>query len=133
MTADNNNNDANSVTFSPETKASESSLAEQSLTAIEEGVPPASSRRIFRHSESSRLSLISKQYDIRGEGHLDETEQKMRSMDRHGRGYLSNEQVYHILQDQSRMQQALLTAKRLLILFAVLLLILAVANIGEFY
>jgi hypothetical protein len=109
------------VTFSPDTK-------EEREQSIEEGIP--SSSRQLRHAESSRLSMVSKQYDIRGEGHLDETERKMREMDREGRGYISNEQVYNILQEQSRMQKALLTAKRLLILFAALLLILAVANIG---
>lgn len=111
-----------SITFSPETK--------DENTAIEEGIPPTSNSRSLRHCESSRLSMVSKQYDIRGEGHLDETEQKMRAMDVEGRGFISNEQVYTILQDQSRMEKTLTTAKRLLILFAVLLLILAVANIG---
>lgn len=110
------------VTFSPDTKEE----------TMEEGIPTTStsSNRQLRHAGSSRLSLVSKQYDIRGEGHLDETEQKMRAMDREGRGYVPNEQVYQILQDQSRMQASLKAAKRLLILFAVLLVILAVANIG---
>ena len=58
--------------FLPDTK-------EQSM---EEGIPSSTtSNRQLRHAESSRLSIVSKQYDIRGEGHLDETEQKMRAMD----------------------------------------------------
>ena len=124
-------NSTSTVTFSKDAKEKSvgSIPCEQS---IEEGIPDTSSSRRLRHAESSRLSMVSKQYDIRGEGILDETEQKMRAMDTEGRGYISNEQVYRILQDQSRMQQALLTAKRLLILFAVLLVILAVANIGTY-
>jgi len=122
MTDDNKDS---SVTFSPETKE------ESRRDSIEEGIPPqGTTARGLRRCDSSRLSLVSKQYDIRNEGQLDETERKMRAMDREGRGYISNEQVYLILQDQSRMQKALLTAKRLLIFFAALLIILAVANIG---
>lgn len=122
MTDDINND--GSVTFSADTKQEMSPRA-----SIEEGIPSTNGRAL-RHAESSRLSMVSKQYDIRGEGELDETEQKMRAMDVEGRGYISNEQVYQILQDQSRTQKALLTAKRLLIFFAVLLIILAAANIG---
>ena len=120
-------NNEESVTFSSET--TEESRHNTAITSIEEGLPSTSARSL-RHCESSLLSMTSKLYDIRGEGHLDETEQTMRAMDHEGRGYLSNAQVYQILQDQSRMQQALSTAKRLLVFFAALLVILAVANIG---
>lgn len=124
MTDDNTNSTDSSVHFSPDTKEERESAA-----SIEEGI--LSSSRRLRHAESSRLSVVSKQYDIRNEGHLDETEQQMRAMDREGRGYISNEQVYSLLQEQSRIKKALLNAKRLLLFFAALLLILAVANIGK--
>lgn len=128
MTDDNKDS---SVTFSSEASNKEQQDANENATvvAMEAGVEQSNHNRPTFNA-SSRLSFISKAYDIRHEGKLDETEQKMRAMDREGRGYLTNQQVYDILQDQSRTQKALLTAKRLLIFFAVLLCILAAANIG---
>ena len=111
------------VTFTPDTKG-------ESIppTSIEEGVPHQDSKRSLFRQRS--LSYTSRKYDVDGDGKLDEAEQAMRAMDKEGLGYLTNDKVYHIFQQQLRMQNQLLLAKRLLILFAVLLVILSVANIG---
>jgi hypothetical protein len=77
------------------------------------------------------LSAVSKQYDVDGDGKLDKVEQAMRNLDTEGRGYLTNDiKVLTVFQQQLRMQKQLLLAKRLVIFFAMVLVILAIANIG---
>lgn len=71
-----------------------------------------------------------KKFNVNGDGKLDEAEQAMRDLDKEGRGFLTNDKVYSIFQQQLRMQKQLFLAKRLAIFFAILLVILAVANIG---
>lgn len=95
--------------------------------SIEEGVVPSPK---LDNGVSQRLSAVSKKYDIDGDGKLDETEQAMRDMDKEGLGYLTNDKVYSIFQQQIKMQKQLLIAKRLLIFFAVFLVLLAIANIA---
>jgi hypothetical protein len=81
--------------------------------------------------KQSALSAVSKQYDVDGDGKLDKVEQAMRNLDTEGRGYLTNDiKVLTVFQQQLRMQKQLLLAKRLVIFFAMLLVILAIANIG---
>jgi len=104
------------------------------MKAIEEGIPSANGENgasgVVKRQASSRLSLISKQYDVDGDGKLDKAEKAMRDMDKEGLGYLTNDKVYTVFQEQLRMQKQLLFAKRIIIFFAALLVLLAVANIG---
>ena len=58
-------------------------------------------------SGKQRLSTVSKMYDIRGDGELDEAELAMRHMDTSGRGYLTNEKVYQLMQDHVQTQRKL--------------------------
>ena len=83
--------------------------------------PPAGSRK---------LSTVSRMYDIRGDGELDEAELAMRHMDTSGRGYLTNEKVYQLMQDHVQTQRKLFQFKRVIIGLAVLVLILALSNLG---
>lgn len=104
-----------------------------SMNAVEEGIPQGNGTNgtsEVKKQLSSRLSLVSKAYDVDGDGKLDEAEKAMRDMDKDGLGHLSNKQVYSVFQEQLRMQKQLLLAKRVIIFCAVLLVILAVANIG---
>lgn len=95
--------------------------------SIEEGVPQTGDSLKNR---STRLSAVSKKYDVNNDGKLDEAEQAMRDLDTEGRGYLTNKEVHSVFQEQLLLQKQLLFARRLLIFFAALLIILAVANIG---
>ncbi len=108
---------------------------EESANNIEEGIPATNTdstaaNSVVKRQGSSRLSMISKKYDVDGDGKLDAAEQAMRDMDKEGLGYLSNDKVYTIFQEQLRMQKQLLMAKRIIIFCAVLLVILAAANVG---
>jgi hypothetical protein len=102
-----------------------------SITVVPRGRHSSNQQHsLFQRQTSSRLSAVSKKYDVNGDGKLDEAEQAMRDLDKEGRGFLTNDKVYSIFQQQLRLQKQLLLAKRLVIFFAILLVILAVANIG---
>ena len=45
------------------------------------------------------LSRVSQMYDINGDGMLDEAERAMRELDETGRGYLTNEKVYELMNE----------------------------------
>lgn len=62
----------------------------------------------------SRMSNISKMYDIDGDGQLDEAERAMRDMDKSNRGYLTNEKVYKMMQEQMETQKQLFHVKRMM-------------------
>jgi hypothetical protein len=122
------------LTFTTMAPTSEEENA-ASFAAVEEGVPAsntnsAQGRPMVKRLPSRRLSLTSMKYDVDGDGKLDAAEQAMRDMDKEGLGYLSNDKVHTIFQEQLRMQKQLLLAKRIIILCASLLVILAVANVG---
>ena len=80
--------------------------------------------------KAGRLSTVSRMYDIRGDGELDEAELAMRHMDTSGRGYLTNEKVYQLMQDHVQTQRKLFQFKRIIIGLAVLVVILALSNLG---
>mmetsp|Transcript_16165 Transcript_16165/g.22543 ORF Transcript_16165/g.22543 Transcript_16165/m.22543 type:complete len:738 (-) Transcript_16165:88-2301(-) len=75
----------------------------------------------------SRFSMV---YDLNGDGRLDNLEQKMRDLDEENRGYLTNEKVYDILEDQERVMVKYLSLKRLLFLAGGLIVILALSSFG---
>lgn len=77
-----------------------------------------------------RLSTVSKMYDIDGDGQLDETEQAMRDMDKSNRGYLTNEKVYKMMQEQMETQRQLFHVKRMMFILLGVVVILALSNFG---
>ena len=78
---------------------------------VEEAVPtsPASV------SSNKRLSTVSKMYDIDGDGQLDEAELKMRMLDQTGRGFLTNDKVYQLMQEQIADQKKMFQQKKIII------------------
>jgi hypothetical protein len=110
---------------------------EPNLNSVEEGIPTAppsdnngaSIPGVKRHL-STHLSFVSKKYDVDGDGKLDAAEQAMRDMDKEGYGYLTNDKVYTIFQEQLHMQKQLLYAKRTIIFCGAVLIFLAAANVG---
>ena len=59
--------------------------------------------------------MVSKMYDVDGDGKLDKAETMMRDMDQTGRGYLSNEKVYGLIQEQFKLQKQKFNLKRVVI------------------
>jgi len=78
----------------------------------------------------SRMSNISKMYDIDGDGQLDEAERAMRDMDKSNRGYLTNEKVYKMMQEQMETQKQLFHVKRMMFVLLGIVVILALSNFG---
>jgi hypothetical protein len=76
------------------------------------------------------MSTISKMYDIDGDGQLDEAEQAMRDMDKSNRGYLTNEKVYKMMQEQMETQRQLFHVKRMMFILLGVVVILALSNFG---
>ena len=63
-------------------------------------------------------------------GYLDENEQKMREMDTSNRGFLTNDKVYALLEEQVKLQKTLVTQRKLLVGLCAFAVILALANMG---
>ena len=97
---------------------------------VDEAVPTTSSSAPARSAGDKRLSTVSKMYDIDGDGKLDEAELAMRNMDKSGRGYLSNETVYKLMQEQLQMQKSLFQMKKIIVGLLVFVVILALSNLG---
>ena len=69
-------------------------------------IPKANGNDVVK-KRIGRLSTVSRMYDVDGDGVLDEAEQQMRNMDKSGRGHLSNETVYKMMQEQMQTQKQL--------------------------
>jgi len=96
----------------------------------ESGEPhPESSTERSKYG-NKRLSAASKKYDMDGDGELDEAEQAMRDMDKSGRGFLKNEEVYGMMKDQLQMQKDLFKMKKVIAGLMVFVVILALSNLG---
>jgi len=81
--------------------------------------------------ERRTLSKISREYDINHKGHLDDIEQKMRSMDKSNLGHLSNEVAYDILRQSVQNQKQMVTQRWLILGLSCFAVILALANMGS--
>jgi len=77
-----------------------------------------------------RLSTVSEMYDINHDGKLDEAELAMRDLDKSGRGYLTNDKVYELMQIHVDDQRKLFRSKKIIIGLVVLVGILALSNLG---
>ena len=69
-------------------------------------------------------------YDIDGDGKLDAAEMAMRDMDKSNRGYLTNETVYKLVQEQMETQKQLFRVKKVMFVLLALVVVLALANLG---
>mmetsp|Transcript_16387 Transcript_16387/g.36680 ORF Transcript_16387/g.36680 Transcript_16387/m.36680 type:complete len:334 (-) Transcript_16387:51-1052(-) len=89
-----------------------------------------SARAEYGGSHEGRLSEVSKLYDVNNDGRLDEAEAAMRAMDKTGRGYLTNDKVYHLMKEHINTQEKLLRSKRLVFGLVALVVLLALSNLG---
>lgn len=94
----------------------------------------ASSQNENEHQKKSlvksELSDVAKLYDVDGDGQLDECERAMRNMDQSNRGYLTNEKVYMLMQEQMETQKQLFRTRRIMFVLVALVFVLAISNLG---
>ena len=62
----------------------------------------------------NRLSVVSRKYDLDGDGVLDDAEQAMRNLDKSGRGFLKSEEVYDMMNQHLKMQKDMFKMKKVL-------------------
>jgi len=77
-----------------------------------------------------RLSFVSAQYDIDGDGQLDEAELAMRNLDKSGRGFLTNEKVYQLMTEQLAMQAKIFQFKKIIIGLSAFVFVLTLSNLA---
>lgn len=58
-----------------------------------------------------KLSSVSKLYDINGDGELDAAESAMRDLDVSNRGFLTNDKIYSLMQEQLETRKQLVRIK----------------------
>ena len=71
-------------------------------------------QRINEVDKRARLSMVSRQYDVDGDGVLDEAEQAMRNLDKSGRGFLKTDEVYSMMNDHLKMQKDMFKMKKVI-------------------
>jgi hypothetical protein len=115
------------------TQKSDDDTVDSSSSSIEQPLPPpsaAKSSSAFNRKKNARLTKISAQYDLDGDGILDEAEQAMRDRDINNNGFLSNEEIYDIVQDQLKAQKSAGYMKKLIGGLICFVVILALSNLG---
>jgi hypothetical protein len=123
MTAGNEKNDEEVVveeksdTFDPESMLEEGKLGSTGIRKRGGNTPRS-------------LSVVSKLYDVDGDGKLDAAELAMREMDSEDRGYLTNEKVYKVMQEQMKLQQEVFGLKRMSLVLLAVIVLLSVATLG---
>ena len=90
-------------------------MTSSNLARIEEGAPPVDGDRANKICLQSRLSVTSAKFDIDGDGVLNEAELAMRKLDKSNRGFLTNESVYKLLQEQFALQRSMVNMKKVII------------------
>jgi len=80
--------------------------------------------------KNPKLSLVSKAYDLDGDGKLDDAEQIMRDADSSGRGFLTNEEIYELVHNEIRAKRSAGYMKRLVVGLICFVGLLALANLG---
>jgi hypothetical protein len=113
-----------------ENKSTETEDTFNALSIDEGVVPPTSENRSGAALKNRVLSMRSQQYDVDGDGKLDDIEKAMMEMDGENRGHLSNEKVYQIMREQMQTQKDLFNMKRLMIVLFAFTTILALSNLG---
>ncbi|EJK74280.1 hypothetical protein THAOC_04051 [Thalassiosira oceanica] len=81
-------------------------------------------------SSDVKLSKIGALYDIDGDGKLDKEEQAMRDMDKSGRGFLTNDKVYTLMQEHFAMERKFMRSKRVIFGLVALVILLCLSNLG---
>ncbi|KAL7470482.1 hypothetical protein ACHAXS_010727, partial [Conticribra weissflogii] len=82
-------------------------------------------------SKSKReLSIAAAAYDLDGDGILDETEQAMRSRDRSGRGYLTNDEIFGIVSERLSLEKDAHRLKKAVVGLFCFVFVLALSNLG---
>lgn len=87
-------------------------------------------KKSFKSKRNHRLTAISKKYDLDGDGQLDEAEQAMRDCDATNRGFLTNEEIYHIVKKQLKAKQKASNMKKVIAALICFVVFLAVSNLG---
>jgi len=102
------------------------------MTDKEDSVHIAEAQPITGKGEDGRrrLSIVSQQYDIDGDGVLDEAELAMRNLDKSGRGFLTNEKVYALMTEQLAMQSKIFQFKKIIIGLSAFIFVLALSNLA---
>lgn len=62
-----------------------------------------------------KMSVVSKAYDLDGDGKLDEAEQAMRDLDTENKGELSKDQIYALMKEHLHTQKSLFRAKSMIV------------------
>jgi len=98
---------------------------------IAEAQPIPGSSAEHHHGVKERtLSFISRKYDIDGDGQLDDAELAMRDLDKSGRGFLTNEEVYALMVKQLAMQSKVFQFKKIIIGLSAFIFVLALSNLA---
>lgn len=93
-----------------EEKEPRDTLSANGYETIEEGISSEDFKANPQKNKRSRLSTVSRKYNVTGTGELDSAELMMRKMDKSNRGYLSNEQVHKVVREQIHAQKELVSS-----------------------
>ncbi|KAL3804870.1 hypothetical protein HJC23_006642 [Cyclotella cryptica] len=86
--------------------------------------------RATAHPSRPLLGLVSRMYDIDGDGVLNETEMAMRDMDIENKGHLTKEQVYQIVKEQLETKYEVTQYKKVTLALTAFMVLLALSNFG---
>lgn len=84
----------------------------------------------LRQRSTKKLSVASKAYDTDHTGQLDEAQRRMRELDKSGRGFIKNEELYEEFRQNLQTQKELLSLKRLVYVLIALVIIISLATLG---
>ena len=93
-------------------------------------IPEKQSSSFAMKKRKKRLTTISRKYDLDGDGILDDAEQAMRDRDVANRGFLTNDEIYTIVQEQLRAKKSAGHMKKLIAGLICFVVLLAVSNLG---
>lgn len=82
------------------------------------------------NGDERKLSVASKAYDINHMGQLDEAQRRMRELDKSGRGFVKNEELYDEFRRNLQIQKELLNVKKLVYALIALVIIISLATLG---
>jgi hypothetical protein len=82
------------------------------------------------NGDERKLSVASKAYDINHMGQLDEAQRRMRELDKSGRGFVKNEELYEEFRRNLQIQKELLNVKKLVYALIALVIIISLATLG---
>jgi hypothetical protein len=101
--------------------------------AVDNEEPPyrkKSSQELRAAKARQSLSASAKQWDLDGDGELDDAEMALRNLDRSHKGTLSKEQMYELMADNLQTQRQLFKVKKVVIGLVAFTCVLALCNLG---